>query len=503
MTSQYRTALTCLALLLVTLLAACVADPATPLPAPTATPAATLTPESAHAATATPTARPRPQLRVPSDSTFTPAEGAALQTLIAAAPADWGITPDMDLQPERGNGLIYLVAINRADGQPAGHIIILEAVTATAPLAIADLANAHALAQSLGAEVTTIVVSLVPPHDGQIVGVDSAGNIVVIFDVASQQWRPAAPPTPEPTATPDAAEALRQHPWEVRYTAGAGGELTAQYYNATSQEVVSVVAPEIENLQKSIWEAPDGRQLIIYQDTTNAHGLAKYRYPYNQEAGQSFPEGTIAWLEPKLLVNYPDGKAVRGGIVMVPEFQAQRQAQAPAAEKLQGKWRIGLPFTQAPSATLASEMVVGIWNGYNDILEVDFNPENGIVVVNSITGKNLTTTYATNPTGHLAEIKVKNIGDNGYLPPTDAEKGFAVRVNETSVVNQAVTVGNQHTTHIGEMLVSLVKGVLKIKGTTNNLTLIVTGPNGSWKSFGLQSFDKVADYIVMTAPSAN
>ncbi len=489
-----------LILLLVTLLAACSANPVTPLREPTATLAAPTRAAASRAPESTPTARPQPRLSVPADSTFTGAEQAALQSLIVAAPAEWGITPDMDLQPHRGNDLIYLVAINRADDQLAGRIIVLDTITATAPLAIADLADARALAQSLGAEVNIIVVSLVPPHDGQVVGLDGDGNVVVVFDVASKQWRPATPPEPTPTATPDAAEALRQTPWEVRYTTGAGGELTAQYYNATSKEIVSVTAPEIENLQKSIWEAPDGRQLIIYQDTTNAHGLAKYRYPYIQEAGQSFPEGTIAWLEPKLLVNYPDGRAVRGGIVMVPEFQAQRQAQAPAAEKLQGKWRIGLPSTQAPSVTLASEMVVGIWNGYNHILEVDFNIENGVVVVNPIAGKNQTTAYGTNRTDHLAEIKVKNIGSSGYLPPTDAEKGFSVMINETSGLNQAVTVGNQHTTQIGEAFVYRVNGVIRVKGTTLNLALSVVGPNGSWKSFGLHSFDTVSGYVVLTAP---
>ena len=502
MTSHRCAAGTRLTLGLLLLLAACM--PASPVaPAATATLVAPAPPPATVTPAPTPTPLPQPQLRRPADSRFSPVEQATLQARIATAPAEWGITPDMDLMPDRGNNLIYLIAINRADEQPIGRIIVLEAITATQPLAIADLTDARALAQGLGLTVEAITVGLVPPDDGQVVGVDAEGKTVVVFDVATRQWRPATPPTPEPTATPDAAEALKQHPWEVRYTTGPGGELTAQYYNATTKEVVSVVAPEIENLQKSIWEAPDGRQLIIYQDTANAHGLAKYRYPYNPEAKQLFPEGTIAWLEPKLLVNYPDGQSVRGGIVMAPEFQAQRQAQAPAAEKLQGKWRIGLPFTQAPSKTLASEMALGIWNGYKHILEVDFNTENAVVVVNPMAGKGLTTGYGTNKTDHLAEVKVKNIGNSGFLPATDAEKGFAVRFNEASAFNPAVTVGNQHKTHIGEVLVHQVASLLKPKGTVMNLSLIVTGPNGSWKSFGLHSFDNVAGYLAMTAPSAN
>lgn len=258
--------------LLLLLLAACMpASPVAPastatLVAPSTRPA-TLTPTLAPTPAPTPTPLPRPQLSLPDDSLFSPTEQAALQSLISAAPAQWGITADMDLQPDRGNGIIYLVAINRADDQLAGRIIVLDTITATAPLAIADLADARALAQSLGAEVNIIVVSLVPPHDGQVVGVDGDGNVVVVFDVASKQWRPATPPTPEPTATP-----------ETRIKEENG------VYTAMTEKGEALIAPAVPGTKQGV-EAVNGIDRVVYRaEANNPYGLeagtlAGYFYP--------------------------------------------------------------------------------------------------------------------------------------------------------------------------------------------------------------------------------
>lgn len=163
-------------------------------------------PSSAPAATPEVVASPTPEI-LPSGigGLFNQEEISVLKELnkrISAAPADWGITPEMDLAPDRGNGLIYLIAINRADQQPTGRIIVLESITATAPLAIADLTDARALAQGMGLDVTSIAIGLIPPHDGQVVGVDADGKVIVVFDARSKQWHPATPPTPEPTDAP-------------------------------------------------------------------------------------------------------------------------------------------------------------------------------------------------------------------------------------------------------------------------------------------------------------
>lgn len=256
-----------LILLLVTLLAACSANPVTPLREPTATLAAPTRAAASRTPESTPTARPQPRLSVPADSTFTGAEQTALQSLIVAAPADWGITPDMDLQPDRGNDLIYLVAINRADGEPAGHIIVLDAITATAPLAIADLADARALAQSLGAEVNVILVSLVPPHGGQVVGLDGDGNVVAVYDVASWQWRLAAPPEPTPTATP-----------ETRIKEENG------VFTAMTEKGEALIAPAVLGTKQGV-EAVNGIDRVVYHaEAGNPYGLeagvlAGYFYP--------------------------------------------------------------------------------------------------------------------------------------------------------------------------------------------------------------------------------